>query len=63
MVKGRNEIHLLRHFLSAVKGSIFGAYYGFKTRLVHAIVISLLFKKGGLSHRIKEILKTTWEHG
>ena len=55
--------HLWKSFLSAIKGSIFGAYYGFKTRVVHSIVISLLFKKGNLSHRAKDILRATWEHG
>ncbi|EGR27419.1 hypothetical protein IMG5_196010 [Ichthyophthirius multifiliis] len=48
--------------ISSFRGLRNGIYYGGKVRLVHAIVMTLLFKKGTIMHRIKHILQLTYEH-
>eukprot|EP01017_Pseudomicrothorax_dubius_P022318 TRINITY_DN2410_c0_g2_i1.p1 TRINITY_DN2410_c0_g2~~TRINITY_DN2410_c0_g2_i1.p1 ORF type:complete len:215 (-),score=4.55 TRINITY_DN2410_c0_g2_i1:175-819(-) len=48
--------------LTSFRGLRNGVYYGTKVRLLHALVMSILFKKGKISERIISILKLTYEH-
>jgi hypothetical protein len=49
--------------LSAIIGAtISGAQYGVKIRLPHALVMTLLFRKGTPSEKLRIILQSTWEH-
>lgn len=49
-------------FLSSLRGLRNGLYYGGKVRFTHALVMSILFKRGSLKHRAISIAKLTWEH-
>lgn len=53
---------MIRDILKIVRGMRNGFYYGGKVRLMHSIVIAILFMKGNLWQRIKRILKLTLEH-
>ncbi|KAI9205020.1 Tim17/Tim22/Tim23/Pmp24 family-domain-containing protein [Polychytrium aggregatum] len=48
--------------LSIVKGFRNGAVYGAKIRFPHALVMTLLFRKGSLSEKAKFILRATYQH-
>jgi peroxisomal membrane protein 4 len=48
--------------MSSFRGLRNGVYYGGKVRLVHAIVMTLLFKKGTLMTKLKNIISLTFEH-
>lgn len=49
--------------LTAIIGaSISGAKYGVKIRFPHALVMTLLFRKGTPSEKLRIILQSTWEH-
>ena len=39
-----------------------GMYYGAKVRVVHALVMTILFGKGPLKQKLISIIKLTWEH-
>lgn len=45
-----------------VRGVRNGMYYGGKVRLMHSIVMMILFGKGSLTDRVKRILSLTKEH-
>lgn len=47
---------------SSIKGFSTGIAYGAKVRFTHSIVISMLFGKGNLQKRLKQIFKNTFEH-
>ncbi len=46
-----------------VRGMRNGFYYAARVRLMHSIVIAILFMKGSLPQRIKRILALALEHG
>jgi peroxisomal membrane protein 4 len=48
--------------LSIVRGMRNGFVYGFKIRLPHAFVMTMLFRDGPLYDKIEAILRATWQH-
>jgi peroxisomal membrane protein 4 len=48
--------------ISALRGLRNGMYYGGKVRLVHSLVMTILFKEGPLLDKIKSVIKLTCEH-
>ena len=58
LVSDRN----VKDLLKIIRGARNGFYYGGKVRLMHSIVISILFMKGSLRSRIQRVLKLTLEH-
>jgi peroxisomal membrane protein 4 len=48
--------------ISALRGLRNGMYYGGKVRLIHSLVMTILFKDGPISEKIKSIIKLTMEH-
>lgn len=48
--------------VSALKGLRNGIYYGGKIRLVHSLVMAILFGSGSLQSKLISIIKLTWEH-
>lgn len=49
-------------FKSALRGAVHGLWYGAKVRFCHAIVITILFRKGGLLQKMISVIKLTKEH-
>ena len=49
--------------LKILRGMRNGFYYAAKVRLMHSVVIAILFMKGSIVSRIKKILSLTLEHG
>ena len=49
--------------LKIIRGARNGFYYGAKVRMMHSVVISILFMKGSIRQRVKRIIKLTLEHG
>lgn len=52
----------LNELLTLVRGLRNGLLYGTKIRLPHALVMTLLFRQGQVSQKLKSILKVTYEH-
>jgi peroxisomal membrane protein 4 len=48
--------------ISALRGLRNGMYYGGKVRLVHSLVMTILFKDGSMYDKLKSIVKLTCEH-
>lgn len=48
--------------MSSLRGARNGVYYGAKIRLMHALVMTILFKKGSLKSKVKYIAQLTFEH-
>jgi peroxisomal membrane protein 4 len=48
--------------ISALRGLRNGMYYGGKVRLVHSLVMTILFKEGSLYDKLKSIATMTYEH-
>jgi peroxisomal membrane protein 4 len=48
--------------VSAFRGLRNGMYYGGKVRLIHSLVMTILFKDGSLKDKLKCIVKLTLEH-
>ena len=48
--------------ISILRGLRNGLYYGGKIRLMHGLVMLLLFRKGTWTEGMKGVLKATWEH-
>lgn len=48
--------------VSSLRGLRNGMYYGGKIRFVHSLVMTILFKEGNLSEKMKNIITLTWEH-
>ena len=47
---------------SSLLGLRQGIYYGAKIRFFHALVMTMLFRKGSLKDKIKLIIQLTYEH-
>ncbi|KAL4432358.1 hypothetical protein ABPG74_011117 [Tetrahymena malaccensis] len=48
--------------ISSVRGLRNGLYYGAKIRFMHALVMTILFKKGSLKSKVNHIVTLTLEH-
>lgn len=48
--------------LSALRGLRNGMYYGGRIRMMHSVVMMILFHKGSIQQKIQKILENTWEH-
>jgi peroxisomal membrane protein 4 len=48
--------------LSALRGLRNGMYYGGKIRLIHSLVMTILFKDGSITEKVKSIVQLTMEH-
>ena len=53
---------ILLELQSIVNGLLGGGRYGVKIRLPHAFVMTILFRKGSLSEKIKIVLRAVFEH-
>ncbi|KAE8576622.1 hypothetical protein XENTR_v10004262 [Xenopus tropicalis] len=65
LVKAVNELLRRRRYraaLAVIKGFRNGAVYGAKIRAPHALVMTFLFKSGGLKEKLKAILQATFTH-
>lgn len=49
-------------WISTLRGLRNGIYYGGKVRFMHALVITILFKKGSMKEKAKNIIELTAEH-
>ena len=49
-------------FVSTLRGLRNGMYYGGKVRFTHALVMTLLFRKGPMKEKMKSIFQLTWQH-
>ena len=48
--------------ISSLRGLRNGIYYGAKIRLVHSLVMTILFKEGKLEEKLKSIFQLTYTH-
>ena len=48
--------------MSSLRGLRNGLYYGGRIRVMHALVMTILFKKGTLKEKITNICELTFEH-
>ncbi len=48
--------------ISSLRGLRNGMYYGGKVRLVHSLVMTILFKEGSLKEKLLNIISLTYEH-
>jgi peroxisomal membrane protein 4 len=57
------EIDYKRELIKIIRGSRNGFYYGAKVRVMHSLVIMILFGKGSWKIRLKKIIENTITHG
>jgi Peroxisomal membrane protein 24. len=57
-----NTNQLPAFWISTLRGLRNGIYYGGKVRFMHALVITILFKKGTLKDKASHIVQLTTEH-
>ena len=55
-----NDIIVLLH--QCAQGLVKGLNYGTKIRLPHALVMTLLYKRGAIRSMLRSILRVTWQH-
>ena len=56
------NLNYKREIIKILRGCRNGFYYGGKVRIMHSLVIMILFGKGSLQKKVKTILKNTISH-
>lgn len=62
MSSSPSECHHSSCIISSMKGFRNGVFYGGRIRIVHSLVMSILFKKGSMKERLINILSLTKDH-
>ena len=57
------QLNLKHELITILRGARNGFYYGGKVRIMHSLVIQILFGKGTLLKKLKTIIKNTISHG
>ncbi len=57
-----NPCHHKSCVISALRGLRNGLFYGGRIRLMHSLVMAILFRKGPISSMVKEVLSNTYQH-